>query len=308
MSTDLTTTHAHTPPARAGAFDSLDAFANAQRMAGLLASSTMVPKEYQGNLSNCVIALEIASRLDTSPFMVMQHLNVIHGRPAWSAAFVIASVEASGKFGPLRYEWRGEDACRCVARDLRSGEDLAGTWITREMVTREGWASKTGSKWASMPEQMFRYRAASFWARAYAPGILMGMGTADEVREEPRDEVPVRSESVAAPAIEAKAARGLRAALPMPAPAPVVEAIVEPEPEPAPAPRQRRSQPTPAAAELQDDAARARDILARAGVPGRHIDASARKAEQMVSDGRAPSFLDAVEMIASEYAPAEDMP
>lgn len=34
----------------------LEGFELAQRCAKLLASSTLVPKEYQGNLSNCVIA------------------------------------------------------------------------------------------------------------------------------------------------------------------------------------------------------------------------------------------------------------
>ena len=48
------------------------------------------------------------------------------------------------------------------------------------MVKAEGWDSKTGSKWKTMPEQMFKYRAAAFWQRAYAPEISMGLQTAEE--------------------------------------------------------------------------------------------------------------------------------
>ena len=45
-------------------FSSQQSFELAQRAAKLLSTSTLVPKEYQGNLSNCVIALNMASRID----------------------------------------------------------------------------------------------------------------------------------------------------------------------------------------------------------------------------------------------------
>ena len=34
-----------------------------------------------------------------------------------------------------------------------------------------------------MPEQMFKYRAAAFFARAYCPEVLCGMMTYDEVQD-----------------------------------------------------------------------------------------------------------------------------
>jgi hypothetical protein len=48
------------------------------------------------------------------------------------------------------------------------------------VVKAEGWHSKNGSKWNTMPDQMFVYRAAAFWQRAYAPEISMGLQTAEE--------------------------------------------------------------------------------------------------------------------------------
>jgi hypothetical protein len=51
------------------------------------------------------------------------------------------------------------------------------------MVKSEGWLQKTGSKWQTMPELMFQYRAASFFGRLYAPDILKGMQTVDEVKD-----------------------------------------------------------------------------------------------------------------------------
>ena len=83
-------------------FSSQQSFELAQRAAKLLSTSTLVPKEYQGNLSNCVIALNMASRIDADPLMVMQNLVVVHGRPTWSSQFLIATVNTCGRFSALR--------------------------------------------------------------------------------------------------------------------------------------------------------------------------------------------------------------
>ena len=52
-----------------------------------------------------------------------------------------------------------------------------------QMAKDEGWSTKNGSKWKTMPEQMLRYRSASFFGRIYAPEILMGFKTTDEVED-----------------------------------------------------------------------------------------------------------------------------
>jgi hypothetical protein len=49
------------------------------------------------------------------------------------------------------------------------------------MAKAEGWLTKTGSKWITMPELMLKYRAAAFFGRLYAPEVLMGMQTSEEV-------------------------------------------------------------------------------------------------------------------------------
>jgi hypothetical protein len=50
-----------------------------------------------------------------------------------------------------------------------------------DMANAEGWTSKNGSKWKTMPEVMLRYRAASFFARMNCPEISMGIYTSDEI-------------------------------------------------------------------------------------------------------------------------------
>lgn len=174
-------------------FGSLANFESAQRMAKMLSRSTIVPEQFQiakrGEvaLANAVIALEMANRIGASPLMVMQNLYIVHGNVAWSSKFLIASLNTCGRFTPLQYEQKGEgnqvQAVRAWAIDKSTGAALYGTWITWDMVRAEGWDSKTGSKWKTMPEQMFRYRAAAFFQRTFAPEISMGMHTVEEVED-----------------------------------------------------------------------------------------------------------------------------
>ena len=167
-------------------FSGIQAFEDAQRIAKALASSTLIPTQFQGQqgFANCLVALEIANRMNISPFLAMQHLHVIHGRPSWSSSFIIAMVNGSGRFTPLRFEMSGEGeslACYAVATDVKSEQELKGPTITIAMAKKEGWFSKNGSKWQTMPELMIRYRAAAFWGRLYASDLLLGIQSQEEV-------------------------------------------------------------------------------------------------------------------------------
>lgn len=167
------------------------AFELAIRRARAITASSIVPEAYRGEkgLANAMIAMEVAQRIGASPLQVMQNLYVVQGRPSWSSTFLIATVNGCGRFTPLRFETQGDDPeadgyrVRAVAKDRESGDVLHGTWITWKMVKAEGWHSKTGSKWKTMPEQMFMYRAAAFWTRMYAPELSLGIHTADEVQD-----------------------------------------------------------------------------------------------------------------------------
>ncbi len=180
------------------AFANEDNFAAGQRMARALAASSLVPAAYQNNIPNVLIAMELANRIGASVLMVMQSLDIIHGRPSWRAMFLIATVNACGRFTPIRFRWQGTEGkddwgCRAVARDRQKNEECIGTAITIAIAKAEGWYGKSGSKWKTMPEQMLCYRAASFWARVYAPELSLGIATSEETIDtygEPLRETP----------------------------------------------------------------------------------------------------------------------
>ena len=248
------------------AFSSENAFVSVQRMAKALASSTLVPDSYRGeaNLGNCIIALELSQRIGASVMAVMQSMVPIHGKPTWSAAFLIATVNSCGRFSPMRFRWVGKEGaddwgCRAFAVERESNLELVGALVTIAMAKAEGWYTKNGSKWKTMPEQMLQYRAAAFWTRAYAPEIALGMHTAEEMADTPATQEVVRPTVVDVtptppepkPAKKKKEPEAIAVAEPVPAPTPAPEPAPTPEPvpEPAPAPAPEpppAPEPTPA--------------------------------------------------------------
>ena len=164
-------------------FGSKEGFELAQRVAKVFSTSDLLPKEYKNNIGNCVIALDMAQRMGANPLMVMQNLSIIMGRPCWSSQFLIATLNQSGKFSPLRFEDGPEEGgrTRAWAIEKSTGEKLFGVWVSLNMAKAEGWEGKAGSKWKTMPELMRRYRAASFFTKQFAPELSMGFQTVEEV-------------------------------------------------------------------------------------------------------------------------------
>ena len=186
-----------------GIFGSSDNWLMAGQMAQALSQSTIVPKDYQGNQANAMVAIEIANRLQTSPLMVMQNLYVIQGRPSWSAQFLIASVNGSGKYDmELQYDEKSDKdgkpfSCQCWT--MKDGRKVSGPVIDMEIAKAEGWTTKSMSKWKTMPQIMLRYRAASFFARMNCPEMTLGFYTKEEAidgdfKEYPLEEMRQRVE------------------------------------------------------------------------------------------------------------------
>ena len=164
------------------------AFLTDQREAAMYAKSNMVPKEYRGNIADATIAVRLAHRVGADPLTTMQNLHVINGRPSWSAQFLIAVFNATGRFDPISFEFFGNEGsdewgCEAVSADKRTGKELRSTRITIKMAKAEGWLSKSGSKWKTMPSQMMRYRAAAFLIRTVAPEISHGLLSAEEAED-----------------------------------------------------------------------------------------------------------------------------
>lgn len=170
-----------------GIFGSSNNFKMAYQMAQALATSTIVPVQFQKNPSNCLIAIEQAQRLSISPMQVMQNMYVINGKPSFSSSFLIAMINASGKYDmELQYEEETDKngkPCACTCWTTKEGRRVDGIKITVDMAEKEGWTKKSGSKWLTIPQVMLRYRAAAFFARMNCPELALGMYTKEEYED-----------------------------------------------------------------------------------------------------------------------------
>lgn len=166
-------------------FTHKESFDMALRGAMALAKSTIVPTTYQNKPENCFIAVNMANRMGVDPLVIMQNLYVVQGKPSWSGQACKMLIENCNKFTDLRHVYTGEngkDSWGCYMQAVRKsdGELVKGAEVTIEIAKKEGWYSKSGSKWQTMPELMLAYRASAWFARVHAPEALMGMSTAEE--------------------------------------------------------------------------------------------------------------------------------
>lgn len=166
-----------------------DAFNQTLRAAQMLSQTSIIPAAYQGKPQDCFVALEMATRMNVSPIVVMQNMCVVKGKPSWSGQACIMFINACGKFrnaAPLYFGTEGTDDRGCYLSAVRvsDGAVVNGTKVTMQMAKAEGWTSNP--KWRNMPEQMLAYRAAAFFARIHCPDALMGAHTSDEVYETDR--------------------------------------------------------------------------------------------------------------------------
>lgn len=180
-----------------GIFGTSDNFIMAMQMAKALASSTIVPQTFQKNEANCLIAIEQAQRLRVSPMMVMQNLHVIQGRPSWSSKFLIAAINNSGKFDmELQFEETQDKDGKpfsCTAWTTKNGRKVNGMTVDMDIAKEEGWLSKNGSKWKTMPQLMLRYRAALFFSSLNCPELTMGLYTREEMQDDDFKEYPIEN-------------------------------------------------------------------------------------------------------------------
>lgn len=186
--------HERTADLSLGTFGSTTNFTLAWQAAQALSKSSLIPANFQGKPENVLIAVEQANRLGISPFMVMQNLYVIQGRPSWSSKFLIAMINGSGKFDE---ELHFDEACdskgepySCLAWTMKGGRRVEGVRVDMKMAQAEGWLAKNGSKWKTLPALMLRYRAASFFANLNCPELTLGMYTKEEVEDNDFIEYP----------------------------------------------------------------------------------------------------------------------
>ena len=187
-------------------YSDVNLYNNALKMAEGLAKSDLVPDNYKGNPESCLIAIDVARQIGArSPLFVMQNLFVVKGKPSWSGQYCDAIVRANFKKVKAELSGEGDDrGCQVTAYD-QNDNFCEGTKVTIRMAKQEGWFSKTGSKWQTIPDLMLQYRAFAFFARVHCPDKLLGIH--DEFENVDISKIEQRAENPFEEVVEAEVVR-----------------------------------------------------------------------------------------------------
>lgn len=204
----------------------------AMQFAGVMAKSSIIPKDYQGNPGNILVAIQWGQEIGLSPLQAMQSIAVINGRPSIWGDAMLALVRGSGLLEYIKEE-PTEEGCTCTLKRRGDQFEVARTF-TPEDAKRAGLWGKTGP-WQQHTKRMMQMRARAFALRDAFADVLRGVHIGEEAQDMPTERhmgavEEVKPDAPALPATRADKARDAlakrkTAALPPPALGDVLAAI-----------------------------------------------------------------------------------
>lgn len=171
-------------------------FEHMQRVGKMLALSPLFPEHLRKGgldvaIANGVLVINMAMRLREDPLTVAQNIYFVGGKPGWMTTYLIAKANQHGAFdGPIDWKIEGKGADLSVmayATLSRSGR-VVSVVCDMALARAEGWTSN--KKYSTMPEQMLRYRSATWLIRLYCPEVLVGVPAAIDHDLPMRDVTP----------------------------------------------------------------------------------------------------------------------
>ncbi len=145
-------------------------------------SMQAVPKDFRNNPGLCLAVTFQAVEWRMSPFQVANKAYVVNDRLGFESQLIHAVIEARAPLkGRLRCEYLGEGAdmqCRVFA--TFNGEDSPHEYTSPKFSAIP---TKNSPLWKSDPQQQLFYYASRSWARKWAPDVLLGIYSREEVEE-----------------------------------------------------------------------------------------------------------------------------
>lgn len=166
-------------PTTAAALDTQMQFAKAVTASG----GSILPKAYQGNPGNALIAINLGSSMGLAPAESLYRIDVIQGTPTASAELVASNVRKAGH----KLRVKVDEQAQSVTAEIIRADDPDYTYsVTRDMKWAQGMGLSGKDNYKKQPMTMLQWRAITAVARLAASEALYGVGyTADEIREMP---------------------------------------------------------------------------------------------------------------------------
>ena len=209
-------------PAQQNVLDDMDTLDRIIKFAELMASGRCtLPKEYHNNPGDCLALSLQAQAWGMNPFTVAQKSYVIKGKLGYEAQLVNAVItrhapitgrpqfrysdgweKVLGKFrtvkgqnGPYKApDWqpKDEEGLWCEVSATMIGE--AEPRVVRMLLVQAH--PRQSTQWATDPKQQLSYACMRRWARLHCPDVILGVFTADEMKDrEPgeKDVTPLKA-------------------------------------------------------------------------------------------------------------------
>lgn len=154
----------------------------AKKLASNLAASTIIPKDFQGNAANTLIAIMHGAELGLTPSQALSNIMVVNGRASMWGDAVIGKVQGSGLMVDWEDSWdeaTGTATFTCYRRGKK-------TPVTRtfslEDAKKAGLTGKIGP-WSNYPKRMCFNRARAFALRDCFADVLKGIRITEEEQD-----------------------------------------------------------------------------------------------------------------------------
>lgn len=174
---------------------------DARNMANLLRQADIgIPASFRGNQGACLALVFQATRWGFDPYGLAQAAYVVGDKVGFEAKVFAAVVNAHAPLARrLRYSYAGE-LYAPTERDTKAGGKMPVANGTRT-CTVTGYLlgddepfeyttpaisdihPKNSTLWAADPDRQLAYYAVRAWARLYAPEVVLGLFTADELQD-----------------------------------------------------------------------------------------------------------------------------
>lgn len=180
-----------------------------ERIADIMASGkTTVPQHLRGSKGDCFAISLQSMQWGMNPFAVAQKTHLVNGTLGYEAQLVAAVINNSGLVtSRFQFDWYGpwdkvigkfavkrgdkgeyrvpgwtfadEEGCGVRVWATLKGEDNPRTL---ELLLAQA-RTRNSTLWADDPKQQLAYLAQKRWARLFAPDVILGVYSADELQE-----------------------------------------------------------------------------------------------------------------------------
>lgn len=166
---------------------------DAWKVAQSLAKSQFVPKGFQGQPAEILIAASMGARLGLDVFSSLQSLAVVNGRPTLYGDAMLGICQQRPDWRGMSVAWAGQGEAECCTVTIKRADPSGQVNATEGRfgvsdAKKAGLWTKQGP-WSQYPRRMMEMRARAYALRGAFADALMGFHAREEMEDVQEAEV-----------------------------------------------------------------------------------------------------------------------